>query len=66
MKNLSETEAEVTMQENVVHESLPQIPVATSVSCCFVLAVLYVGSLYIWSTKHNRDHPTTVKRSYLC
>jgi len=64
MKNLSETEAEVTMQENVVHESLPQIPVATSVSCCFVLAVLYVGSLYIWSTKHNRDHPTTVKRRF--
>jgi len=52
------------MKENADQESLPQIPVVTSVTCCFVLAVLYVGSLYIWSTKHNRDHPTTIKKRF--
>ncbi|ALC43140.1 Sras [Drosophila busckii] len=45
-------------------ETLPQIPVLTSVSCSFALAVIYVGSLYVWSTKHNRDHPTTIKRRF--
>jgi len=64
MKNLSEIEVGVTMKENADHDSLPQIPVVTSVTCCFVLAVLYVGSLYIWSTKHNRDHPTTIKKRF--
>jgi len=64
MKNLSEIEVGVTMKENADQESLPQIPVVTSVTCCFVLAVLYVGSLYIWSTKHNRDHPTTIKKRF--
>ncbi|XP_030570299.1 CAAX prenyl protease 2 [Drosophila novamexicana] len=44
--------------------SLPQIPTAISVSCSFTLAVIYVGSLYVWSTKHNRDHPTTIKRRF--
>ncbi|SPP76934.1 CAAX prenyl protease 2 [Drosophila guanche] len=44
--------------------TLPQIPIITSVTCCFVLAVLYVGSLYVWSTKHNRDHPSTIKRRF--
>jgi len=64
MINLSEIEVGVTMKENADLDSLPQIPVVTSVTCCFVLAVLYVGSLYIWSTKHNRDHPTTIKKRF--
>ncbi|XP_030372792.1 CAAX prenyl protease 2 [Scaptodrosophila lebanonensis] len=43
---------------------MPQIPVTTSVTCCFILAVIYVGSLYVWSTKHSRDHPSTIKRRF--
>ncbi|KAH8378755.1 hypothetical protein KR009_001235 [Drosophila setifemur] len=63
--NLSEMQAGVAMLSSVEQmEPLPQIPVVTSVSCCFALAVLYVGSLYIWRTKHNRDHPTTIKRRF--
>ncbi|KAH8365544.1 hypothetical protein KR093_001871 [Drosophila rubida] len=45
-------------------EALPRIPVVTSVACSFVLAVIYVGSLYVWDTKYNRDHPTTIKRRF--
>lgn len=67
MSNLSEKEAAAIMSPSMEQaQSLPhpQIPVTTSVTCCFVLAVLYVGSLYIWSTKHNRDHPSTIKRRF--
>ncbi|XP_002062005.3 CAAX prenyl protease 2 [Drosophila willistoni] len=47
-------------------EPLPQISIWTSVSCCFAMAILYVGSLYVWGTKHNRDrdHPSTIKRRF--
>lgn len=45
-------------------ETLPNIPPLISVSSCIVLAIIYVGSLYVWSTKHNRDHPTTIKRRF--
>ncbi|XP_037937199.1 CAAX prenyl protease 2-like [Teleopsis dalmanni] len=36
----------------------------TSVSCCFGLSLIYVASLYVWNNKHNRDHPTTVKKRF--
>ena len=29
------------------------------------LAAFYVGSLYVWPTKHDRDHPETIKRRFL-
>ncbi|TDG47131.1 hypothetical protein AWZ03_006396 [Drosophila navojoa] len=45
-------------------ETLLNIPPLISVSSCIVLAIIYVGSLYVWSTKHNRDHPTTIKRRF--
>lgn len=32
---------------------------------CFTIAVLYVASLYIWSSEHNRDHPETIKRRFI-
>ncbi|XP_064483842.1 CAAX prenyl protease 2-like [Ornithodoros turicata] len=31
----------------------------------FMLAVTYVGSLYIWRTKDHRDHPSTIKRRFV-
>ncbi|KAH8386110.1 hypothetical protein KR200_005328 [Drosophila serrata] len=66
MSNMSEMEAgKIVTPQAIGQDVLPQIPVITSVSCCFVLALLYVGSLYIWNTKHNRDHPTTVKRRFI-
>lgn len=30
----------------------------------FALGGLFVGSLYIWSSKHGRDHPTTIKQRF--
>ncbi|XP_058057241.1 CAAX prenyl protease 2 [Anopheles bellator] len=35
-----------------------------SVGACFVISVIYVASLYIWNTKHDRDHPSTIKRRF--
>ncbi|XP_063610721.1 CAAX prenyl protease 2-like [Penaeus indicus] len=29
---------------------------------CFLLSVLYVGSLYVWNATQGRDHPTTIKK----
>jgi len=63
MNNESEMVAESTTLPPLA-AGLPQIPVLTSVSCSFVLAVIYVGSLYVWDTKYNRDHPTTIKRRF--
>ncbi|KAG0437071.1 hypothetical protein HPB47_017617 [Ixodes persulcatus] len=40
-------------------------------SCCkpilwaFMLALTYVGSLYIWRTKEHRDHPSTIKKRFV-
>ena len=31
----------------------------------FCLGCCYVASLYIWSSKHDRDHPSTIKRRFL-
>ncbi|XP_067641170.1 CAAX prenyl protease 2 [Eurosta solidaginis] len=45
-------------------QQLPHIPIVTSVSCCLILSIIYVASLYIWSSQHNRDHPATVKRRF--
>ncbi|XP_073792008.1 CAAX prenyl protease 2-like isoform X2 [Danio rerio] len=35
-----------------------------SVSCCLLLACLYVGSLYVWKGSLPRDHPNTIKRRF--
>ncbi|KAL4238758.1 CAAX prenyl protease [Mactra antiquata] len=37
-----------------------------SILLCFLFAVLYVGSLYIWSDSgtKSRDHPDTIKRRF--
>lgn len=32
---------------------------------CFIIALLYVASLYIWSSDYNRDHPETIKRRFI-
>ncbi|KAJ6638514.1 CAAX prenyl protease 2, partial [Pseudolycoriella hygida] len=44
---------------------LHKIPPIFSVSSCIILSVIYVSSLYVWSTEHNRDHPTTIKKRFL-
>lgn len=31
----------------------------------FMLALTYVGSLYIWRTKKERDHPSTIKKRFV-
>lgn len=35
-----------------------------SVGACFVIAVTYVASLYVWQSEHDRDHPSTIKRRF--
>ncbi|KAG8230984.1 hypothetical protein J437_LFUL003942 [Ladona fulva] len=35
-----------------------------SVAACFLLSVVYVASLYVWNSPHNRDHPSTIKRRF--
>lgn len=46
-------------------ERAPSVPLITTIFCCLIMSVMYVSSLYIWRDKHNRDHPTTVKRRFL-
>lgn len=42
----------------------------TDLSCisaifsCFVLSVVYIASLYVWNSPHNREHPSTIKRRF--
>ncbi|PNF23073.1 CAAX prenyl protease 2 [Cryptotermes secundus] len=36
----------------------------TSAGACFLLSVVYVASLYIWNSPHNRDHPSTIKKRF--
>ncbi|XP_055905652.1 CAAX prenyl protease 2 [Eupeodes corollae] len=45
-------------------EDLPKISSATSASCCFILSIIYVASLYIWRSEHERNHPSTVKKRF--
>ncbi|XP_075221442.1 ras converting CAAX endopeptidase Sras [Lycorma delicatula] len=35
-----------------------------SVTACFILSVVYVSSLYVWNSPHNRDHPSTIKKRF--
>jgi len=32
---------------------------------CLVLAIIYVSSLYVWKTKEDRKHPSTIKKRFL-
>ncbi|XP_069689774.1 CAAX prenyl protease 2 isoform X6 [Periplaneta americana] len=36
----------------------------TSAGACFILSVVYVASLYVWNSPHNRDHPSTIKKRF--
>ncbi|XP_046996542.1 CAAX prenyl protease 2 isoform X2 [Schistocerca americana] len=37
----------------------------SSIVACFLLSVVYVASLYVWNSPHNRDHPSTIKKRFL-
>ncbi|XP_035780153.1 CAAX prenyl protease 2-like [Anopheles albimanus] len=55
--------------DNGVHDDgsrkdLIYLPALISVGACFVIAVIYVASLYVWNSKHDRDHPSTIKRRF--
>uniref|UniRef100_A0A3Q1EGK3 Uncharacterized protein n=1 Tax=Acanthochromis polyacanthus TaxID=80966 RepID=A0A3Q1EGK3_9TELE len=43
-------------------QSLAQVKCWVSVLSCFLLACLYVGSLYVWRSSLPRDHPSVIKR----
>jgi prenyl protein peptidase len=36
-----------------------------SLGASFMLSFIYVGSLYVWRTDLDRDHPKTIKRRFL-
>lgn len=38
---------------------------AFSIGTCLVLSVLYVSSLYVWNSQHDRNHPITIKRRFV-
>lgn len=31
---------------------------------CLIMSGSFIGSLYVWSSKYNRDHPTTIKQRF--
>lgn len=36
-----------------------------SVILCMLLSLTYIGSLLIWNSPYNRDHPSTIKKRFL-
>ena len=54
---------------NLLNETLSyeQIPILKSVSACFIMASVYVGSLYLWrkENRYKRDDPKVIKRRFV-
>nr|XP_039254525.1 CAAX prenyl protease 2-like [Styela clava] len=46
------------------HITFQSLTAESSLLTCLSLAVLYVGSLYIWTSKLPRDHPRTIKERF--
>ncbi|XP_043483295.1 CAAX prenyl protease 2 isoform X1 [Leptopilina heterotoma] len=40
------------------------LPCISAISSCLVLSVVYVASLYVWNSQHNREHPSTIKKRF--
>jgi len=40
-------------------------PALVATGAPFLLGVSYVASLYVWRSKHDRDHPDTIKRRFM-
>lgn len=36
----------------------------SAILSCLGLSVVYVASLYVWSSPHNREHPSTIKKRF--
>ncbi|KAH8356875.1 CAAX prenyl protease 2-like [Drosophila serrata] len=56
---------ETYIQEMANENVLPEIPLFTSLSCCFMLLLLVVGGLFVYITEHNWDDNTTIQRRYI-
>ncbi|XP_033216768.1 CAAX prenyl protease 2 [Belonocnema kinseyi] len=39
-------------------------PCISAISSCLVLSVVYVASLYVWNSPHDREHPSTIKKRF--
>ncbi|XP_011878629.1 PREDICTED: CAAX prenyl protease 2 [Vollenhovia emeryi] len=37
---------------------------ASAIFACLALSIAYVASLYVWSSPHNREHPSTIKKRF--
>ncbi|XP_058811819.1 CAAX prenyl protease 2 [Topomyia yanbarensis] len=57
----AQEEAEMPPQKLVPDIHLPAL---VSVGACFTISVIYVASLYVWKSRHDRDHPFTIKRRF--
>ncbi|KAK9731365.1 Type II CAAX prenyl endopeptidase Rce1-like [Popillia japonica] len=36
-----------------------------SIGTCFVLSAIFISSLYVWNSHHDRDHSSTIKKRFL-
>jgi len=45
-------------EEQITFEEIGKLQ---GISLSFLFSLLFVGSLYVWPDKHNRDHPQTIK-----
>lgn len=43
------------------HVAFDSLTSTSALATCFSLAIVYVGSLYIWTSNLPRDHPQTIK-----
>ncbi|XP_055322310.1 CAAX prenyl protease 2 [Sitodiplosis mosellana] len=59
MRNISSLN--VKMESDTV---VPKLSVYYSTISCLFLSLIYVGSMYVWRSEHNRDHPSTVKKRF--
>lgn len=52
-------------EEELLNESDIYLSPFVSVGACFTISVIYVASLYVWKSKHDRDHPSTIIRRFV-
>ncbi|RZF47558.1 hypothetical protein LSTR_LSTR009094 [Laodelphax striatellus] len=50
------------MEDDVKHQYY--FSCISSITACIILSVVYVASLYVWNTPHNRNHPSVIKRRF--
>ncbi|XP_053698084.1 CAAX prenyl protease 2 [Sabethes cyaneus] len=55
---------QIKMTPDFQPHSKIELPAIVSVGACFFMSTIYVASLYVWRSRHDRDHPDTIKRRF--